>query len=69
MVAHVHLDADAGIPPTGALVELCQAVRSQKDRMRVVELEEQTIDGSLVEIGVRHRVDVESLNVGKHLVE
>jgi hypothetical protein len=68
-VADVDLDADAGVVPAGALGQPSKTVTGQIDRMRVVQLAEESLDGLLVEVVLWHRVDVELRHVLEDVVE
>jgi len=68
-VADIDLDANATVVPGRVLVQARQPLRTQKNRVRVVQLVEHAIDGFAVEVRRADRIHVVALDVRHDLVE
>ena len=68
-VAHVHLDAHAGVVAARALVEAAQAPLVEKHRVRIVQLSQHARDGLAIQQRIRERVHEVAPHVRHHLVE
>ena len=68
-VAHVHLDADAGVVAARALVEPAESALVEEDGVRIVQLSDHARHRLSVQQRVGERVDVVAAHVRQHLVE
>ena len=68
-VAHVHLDADASVVTTRALVEAGESARIEKDRVRITQLPERAVDRVTVQCGIRQCVHKVAPDVLQHLIQ
>ena len=68
-VAHVDLNAEAGVVAGRGFGELAEVVRLEEYRVRIAQLIEHAVDRHLIELALVERIDVVIGDVGQHVVE